>query len=112
MHSFALRSIAGAIAAACIIVPAARLVAIETTYGEDPVPNTGRFPGSINLGYGVDPIPAKSLAERWHAWRASRGLEPDVRTYQRTRAPSTPPLMGGPGEGRTSFRRTAPSSQR
>jgi hypothetical protein len=76
MRGAILRCTVGGIAAVCLVAQPPRLWAIETTYGEDPVPNTACLRGSINPGYGIDPIPAKTLSERWHAWRASRGLPP------------------------------------
>lgn len=65
----------------CQTMPAAR--AIETTYGEDPVPNARCYDGFIDLGYGIDPIPAKSLSVRWKEWRASRGLSPPPDVFHR-----------------------------
>jgi len=76
MRGAILRCTVGGITAVCLVANASRLWATETTYGEDPVPNTACLPGTINLGYGIDPIPAKTLSERWHAWRASRGVPP------------------------------------
>jgi hypothetical protein len=67
-----LRWTAAVLAAVCCLARAASIPAIETTYGEDPVPDTACFPGYLNLGYGVDPIPAKTLAQRWREWRAGR----------------------------------------
>ena len=95
------------IAAAGIIAHAPRLVAIETTYGEDPVPSTVYFKGYINLGYGADPIPAKTLSQRWHAWRASRGLESEMRALPRTSGPATRPALDRPSDTRPSDRRAA-----
>ncbi len=57
--------------------------AIETTYGEDQVPNSKCYDGFINLGYGIDPIPAKSPYVRWQEWRAARGLAPTVGAFKR-----------------------------
>ena len=62
---------------------AATAAAIETTYGEDPVPNSKCYDGFINLGYGIDPIPAKSPYVRWQEWRASRGLPATVGPFKR-----------------------------
>jgi hypothetical protein len=50
---------------------ATRGLAIETTYGEDPVPTTHRMWRPFTA-YGMDPVPQKSLAERWQEWRAKR----------------------------------------
>jgi hypothetical protein len=83
MRRMPLRLTAGMIAAACCVAHAARLPAIETTYGEDPVPNTRCYDGFINLGYGIDPIPAKTLAQRWQAWRASRRVAPGANVVHR-----------------------------
>jgi hypothetical protein len=91
MHRIAVRWIAALIAAGGIVAHAPRLAAIETTYGEDPVPSTVYFKGYINLGYGADPIPAKTLSQRWHAWRASRGLGPETRALSRTNGSATRP---------------------
>jgi hypothetical protein len=87
MRGAILRCTVGGITAVCLVAQP-RLWAIETTYGEDPVPNTACLRGSINLGYGIDPIPAKTLSERWHAWRASRGLPP-VGIFPCNLAPTT-----------------------
>jgi hypothetical protein len=59
-------------AAACLAACSAQLLAIETPYGEDPVPNTRCYKGFLELGYGIDPIPAKTLSQRWQEWRAGR----------------------------------------
>lgn len=114
MHRIAVRWIAAVIAAAGIVAHAPRLVATETTYGEDPVPSTVYFKGYINLGYGADPIPAKTLSQRWHAWRASRGLGPETRVLPRTSDPATRPALDKPSDTRTSNRRAeaARGSQR
>jgi hypothetical protein len=32
-------------------------LAVDTTYGEDPVPDAHRVQGSMCMGYGVDPTP-------------------------------------------------------
>jgi hypothetical protein len=69
---------------------ATRLLAIETSYGEDPVPDTHRFNGSICLGYGVDPIPVRSPLARWTSWRSERGRTPHDRSP--ARGPSLPPV--------------------
>jgi hypothetical protein len=80
---------------------ATRLFAIETTYGEDPVPNAHRFNGSICLGYGVDPIPVRSPLERWTLWQAERGRPPSVRTPSRSgdRSPTALNPKSGPPAG-------------
>jgi hypothetical protein len=66
--------------AAGIVALAGPAWGIETTYGEDPVPNSQCYDGFLDLGYGIDPIPAKTLTQRWHEWRAARGLPgpPDI----------------------------------
>jgi hypothetical protein len=67
-----LRWLAGCVVVVGLLGNAAR--AIETTYGEDPVPDTRCYPGYLQTTYGMDPIPAESPAVRWRKWRASRGL--------------------------------------
>jgi hypothetical protein len=62
----------GATMAFLIARSAASVFAIETTYGEDPVPDTRCYKGFLDLGYGIDPIPAKTLSQRWQEWRATR----------------------------------------
>jgi hypothetical protein len=109
MQGIVLRGIAGVIAAACIVVHAARLGAIETSYGEDPVPDTRCYKGFIDLGYGIDPIPAKTLSERWQEWRAGRGMPPRGRIFYRTQAASTPPTVGKPIDIQPNTRQTANS---
>jgi hypothetical protein len=69
---------------------ATRSFAIETTYGEDPVPDAHRFNGSICLGYGVDPIPIRSPLERWTFWRSERTGAPPGRSPARVH--SLPPV--------------------
>jgi hypothetical protein len=64
-----------------------RLCAIETSYGEDPVPDAHRFNGSICLGYGVDPIPVRSPLERWTFWRSERGRAAHAKSPARGQAP-------------------------
>jgi hypothetical protein len=59
--------------AACLVARAPQAPAIETTYGEDPVPDTRCYKGFLELGYGIDPIPTKTLSQRWREWRAGRG---------------------------------------
>lgn len=105
MHRIALRWIAGVIAAAGIVAHAPRLLAIETTYGEDPVPSTVYFKGYINLGYGADPIPVKTLAQRWHEWRARGGVAPGTRFFHRTSGSAARPAVAKPGDTRSSDRR-------
>jgi hypothetical protein len=75
-------SIAGAIFGAALAFSETSR-AIETTYGEDPVPNSKCYDGFINLGYGIDPIPAESPYLRWQKWRAQRGLPPRVGPFKR-----------------------------
>jgi hypothetical protein len=59
--------------------------AIEVTYGEDYVerPNTRGDDDFINLGYGIDPIPAKSPAIRFNDWRSFRAKIRAEKMYQR-----------------------------
>jgi hypothetical protein len=76
------RALAGAFCCA-IVVSSSPALAIETTYGEDPVPNSKCTDDFIDLGYGIDPIPAKSLNVRWQEWRAARGLAPTVGLFKR-----------------------------
>lgn len=81
------RGVGGAI---CVValVWAASAQAIETTYGEDPVPNSECTDDFIDLGYGIDPIPAKSPYVRWQEWRAARGLAPTVGPFKRQQGES------------------------
>jgi hypothetical protein len=64
--------IAAAVLAAVCILQAADLRAIETGYGEDPVPDTHRSLRPPYTAYGMDPIPVKSLLERWQEFRYYR----------------------------------------
>ena len=68
--------IGSTVVAGGIVVQSAVALAIETTYGEDPVPNSHCYDGFIDLGYGIDPIPAETLPQRWQAWRRGRGKAP------------------------------------
>lgn len=108
----ALRLTVAAIAAASIVARASPLVAIETTYGEDPVPNTQCYKGFINLGYGIDPIPAKTLSQRWHEWRTGRGIAPASEFSHRAGAASrgrtTAKQMGSPPSARRAYRASWP----
>jgi hypothetical protein len=51
-------------------------LAVDTTYGEDPVPDAHRVRGSVSMGYGVDPIPLESPLTRLRKWRARFGSRP------------------------------------
>ncbi|MEX2113386.1 MAG: hypothetical protein WD845_09385 [Pirellulales bacterium] len=51
---------------------AASSPAIETTYGEDPVPDTYRSLSPPFTAYGMDPIPVKSPLERWLVYKQQR----------------------------------------
>jgi len=51
-------------------------LAVDTTYGEDPVPDAHRVRGSVSMGYGVDPIPLESPLARLRKWRARFGNRP------------------------------------
>jgi hypothetical protein len=97
-----------AVAAACLAAPSARLVAIETPYGEDPVPDTRCYKGFLELGYGIDPIPAKTLGQRWQEWRAGRGSAP------RQGAPHDSRPAGSSARARTTLGRPpeGPSARR
>lgn len=74
---------AGLLLAAAAVASVPSAVAIETTYGEDPVPNSQCTDDFIDLGYGIDPIPAKSPSQRWNEWRISRGKPPAVGVFRR-----------------------------
>lgn len=108
-----------------IVASAGAAWAIETTYGEDPVPNSQCYDGFINLGYGIDPIPAKSPYVRWQEWRASRGLTPTVGLFKRQvgesrfvspqppSKPTLPPVSQGaalPSSRRNARTKNLPSS--
>jgi len=96
---FALLMLLGSAGAAMLSGAA---LAIETTYGEDPVPSSRCYDGFIDLGYGIDPIPAKSLSVRWREFRASRGKAvPPYHWWERP-----------PGERHRSQIEQAPQSQR
>lgn len=90
--------------AACSLAHAAHSKDLKTTYGEDPVPDTGCYHGSnnhgyIKLGYGIDPIPAETPTERWEAWRARRRAARaarDARIYYRTGSSRLPPISASP----------------
>jgi hypothetical protein len=97
--SRAIRLMATLLAAACCGVQAARAAELPTTYGEDPVPDIQCYPGYIELGYGVDPIPAKTLAERWRAWRAAR--VPKSNVSRRTSGGGAYPAVGQREKPRT-----------
>lgn len=66
----------GAAMAAIVLASASPLVAIETTYGEDPVPDTHRSLRPPYTAYGMDPIPVKSPLERWQELRYYRPSRP------------------------------------
>jgi hypothetical protein len=72
--------------------------------------NTHYYKGFIQLGYGIDPIPAKTLSQRWHE-RASRGLPSQMGFFHRDDAPpprlvpSDRPVAGKSGDARPSARR-------
>ncbi len=57
---------------AVALLPMGRAAAIDTHYGEDPVPGAHCVKGSICYGYGVDPIPDRSPLQRFQDWRAIR----------------------------------------
>lgn len=73
---------------------ATHVFAIETSYGEDPVPDAHRFNGSICLGYGVDPVPLRSPLERWTFWRSERGRAAEGKSPARVH--SLPPVSSNP----------------
>jgi hypothetical protein len=67
-----LQRVAGAVLGALVVLGAPNLRAIETGYGEDPVPDTYRSLRPPYTAYGMDPIPVKSPLDRWQEWRAYR----------------------------------------
>jgi hypothetical protein len=107
MRSNVPRWIAAIVVATGIAAQASRLAAFETTYGEDPVPSTVYYKGYINLGYGIDPIPAKSLSQRWQEWRASRGLGPELRIFHRTSGAAARPAVDKSDDARAGEGRAA-----
>ena len=74
---------AGLLIAAVAVAQMPSAAAIETTYGEDPVPNSHCTDDFIDLGYGIDPIPAKSPSQRWNEWRLTLGKAPAVGAFRR-----------------------------
>jgi hypothetical protein len=69
------RRLCGALLLAATLVAGGRVAqAIEVTYGDGYVekPNTRGDDDFINLGYGIDPIPAKSPVVRFNEWRDFR----------------------------------------
>jgi hypothetical protein len=73
----------GVTMAAMVLASASSLPAIETTYGQDPVPDTHRSLRPPYMAYGMDPIPVKSPLERWQEFRyylPSKAQAPD-RSY-------------------------------
>ncbi|REK11167.1 MAG: hypothetical protein DWQ37_14635 [Planctomycetota bacterium] len=73
---------------------------IKTTYGEDPVPPTRCYKDRTNAmylypGYGSDPVPAKTLTERWAEWREARGLNPNTGLFHRFYGPQAPKTSTG-----------------
>jgi hypothetical protein len=72
--------VAGAVLGALVMLRAADLRAIETTYGEDPVPDTHRSLRPPYTSYGMDPIPVRSPLERWREFRYYRPARPRTPT--------------------------------
>jgi hypothetical protein len=66
---------------------AASLSAIETTYGEDPVPDTYRSLSPPYTAYGMDPIPVKSPLERWLMFKNERQRKIEEREAARQSEP-------------------------
>jgi hypothetical protein len=69
------RRACGALLLAAALVAGGQVAqAIEVTYGDGYVekPNTRGDDDFINLGYGIDPIPAKSPVVRFNEWRDFR----------------------------------------
>ncbi|HTM53482.1 MAG TPA: hypothetical protein VL175_05610 [Pirellulales bacterium] len=64
-------------------------LAVDTTYGEDPVPDAHRVRGSVSMGYGVDPVPLESPLSRLRKWRARFGSRP---TGAPENQPPCPPM--------------------
>jgi hypothetical protein len=111
-----IRPFAVALAAALSLAPAAALAeGYQTTYGEDPVPPTKYYHENepvdyLYPGYGADPIPAKSLTQRWAEWRVRRGLSPYTGPLHRLYSPQAPKTSDGwpaivPHDERPSSRR-------
>jgi len=100
MNRLLCTSIVGAIAALWIAPSTAQAWVIKTTYGEDPVPPTHYYKDTtraryIYPGYGVDPIPAKTLTERIAEWREARGLNPNTGLFHRFYGPQAPKTSAG-----------------
>jgi hypothetical protein len=53
---------------------AATALAVDTTYGQDPVPDTQFWDGQLQLGYGVDRVPWNVITER--VTRTDYGQDP------------------------------------
>jgi hypothetical protein len=66
---------------------AGSLSAIETTYGEDPVPDTYRSLSPPFTAYGMDPIPVKSPLERWLMFKNQRDRKIEEREAYRQSDP-------------------------
>lgn len=69
---------------------AASLSAIETSYGEDPVPDTYRSLSPPFTAYGMDPIPVKSPLERWLMFKNERQRKIEERDAYRQTEPQRP----------------------
>ena len=56
----------------------------QTTYGEDPIPNSQFWSQRLTQGYGVDPVPQSSTTEA--PYQRVYGVDPipDARYYRRT----------------------------
>ncbi len=83
------RVFAGAVFA-LLVHSAASLSAIETTYGEDPVPDTYRSLSPPYTAYGMDPIPVVSPLERWLMFKNQRERRIEEREAYRQSEPQRP----------------------
>lgn len=73
-----------AIALAAVAILGAGETHAQTTYGEDPIPNSQFWSHQLTQGYGVDPVPQSSTTEA--PYQRVYGVDPvpDARYYRRT----------------------------
>jgi hypothetical protein len=79
-HTCALSTI---VLVALFTTPASEAQA-QTSYGEDPIPNSQFWSNELTQGYGVDPVPQSSTVET--PYQRVYGVDPipDARYYRRT----------------------------
>lgn len=72
---------AATLIAAGLLTQASAGQARERITRENPKANYDVHNGFLYLGYGVDPIPQKTVSQRWHAWRRARFSAPSTPRY-------------------------------